>query len=384
MREEEKEITKYKEQGRGKKKKHQIAAEPEKYHIEEDKMIGSPDMLSDKEKKHFLVNAFARRMGLCWLLSVLILPFGSLLALGFANVFYGNYVLGNEFNKMLDAIYRPFAYTAMVSCGVLLLISWLVYHFVYSDNRRLIIRANDHLVEKDIEPVLIPRRDGDKINLVSAFYKLKPPYIIAHIIPVICAILLVFITFVVMRSAMQQKVITDEARKDVKKEITEAFDGYKLKESHKVMAFVERNIYHIGDHAKMTIDIDENGRVLDSSYMVRFSAVYPRKDLDKLKSKGVLKEMQDIYARTKKFKDLFYYPEVTDVPVEFSDYMVNYIDNIREKSKWSKGYEHKAGDHTYITHCKVSYDEGKSKAEEDDKMKIVYHVQQKDFERTKW
>ena len=61
MNDQEKEIQKYKEQGFKKKKKHQLAPEPEKYKIDEAKMIGSPDMLTEDERKKFTMRQTGRR-----------------------------------------------------------------------------------------------------------------------------------------------------------------------------------------------------------------------------------------------------------------------------------------------------------------------------------
>ena len=86
MNDQEKEIQKYKEQGRGTKKKGQIAAEPEKYKIDETKMIGTPDMLSSDEKTRYTISAMARKFGTIGILAVIIGPLGSLLSLGAAEM----------------------------------------------------------------------------------------------------------------------------------------------------------------------------------------------------------------------------------------------------------------------------------------------------------
>jgi len=76
---------------------------------------------------------------------------------------------------------------------------------------------------------------------------------------------------------------------------------------------------------------------------------------------------------------------VTEVPVQFSDYMLNYIDNIREKSEWEGEQEAKVGDDDYIMHCYVKYSEGKDKAsKDDDRMTVSYEIQLKNFKRTQW
>ena len=97
MNDQEKEIQKYKEQGRGKKKKHQLAPEPEKYKIDESKMIGSPDMLTAEEKKNFVLNAMARHVGVIGILAIIIGPLGTLLSLGVVEMIYSKYVLGASF-----------------------------------------------------------------------------------------------------------------------------------------------------------------------------------------------------------------------------------------------------------------------------------------------
>ena len=384
MRDEEKKLQKYKEQGAGTKKKHQVAPEPEKYHIEKEKMIGTPDMLEPDEKNKFMINSFMRTFGLSWLFTVLVLPLGVLLEVGAANVLYSEYMLGDIFNKMIREFFRPVMLWSLIIIIVMAFGSLIVMKFIYSDKKRLIIKANDALVDKGLEPVLIPRRESDRNKLISEFYKVKPPYFLCRLIPVIAAVMLVFSGFRVFEAAEAQKKATDEGRARAAAMIEKSFDGYELKTKDTIMSFVDRHEYWIGDHAKMIIDIDENGMVLDASYMIRLSASYPYKDLEKMKAKDVEKELQDIYARTKGFKELFVYPEVTEVPVVFSDYMNNYIDNIREKSEWEKDYEQKAGSHIYICHCKVSYSEGKKKDTSDDKLHVTYDVQQKNFERTRW
>ena len=133
MNDQEKEIQKYKEQGRGKKKKGQIAAEPEKYKIDETKMIGSPDMLSAEEKRNYTLNAMARKFGTVGILAVIIGPLGSLLSLGATEMIFSRYMLGASFNEMIATFYRPFIYTCGIVFFAIVGISWLVYHFVYSD-----------------------------------------------------------------------------------------------------------------------------------------------------------------------------------------------------------------------------------------------------------
>ena len=134
----------------------------------------------------------------------------------------------------------------------------------------------------------------------------------------------------------------------------------------------------------MTIEIDENGKVLDASYMLKYNGKFTIDQIDKLKSSGVRKEFEKLHATTKDYKDLFVYPTVTEVPVKFSNYMTNYIDNIREKSEWEGKQECKVGDDEYIMHCKDSYSEGKKKGQDDDTMKIAYEIQKKNFKRTQW
>ena len=107
--------------------------------------------------------------------------------------------------------------------------------------------------------------------------------------------------------------------------------------------------------------------------------------VEKLKSEGVRKEFQKLQDTTKDYKELFVYPTVSEVPVKFSDYMLNYIDNIREKSEWEGKQECKIGEDDYVMHCKVSYSEGKDKAsQDDDKMTVSYEIQKKNFKRTQW
>jgi len=384
LNEQEKELAKYKEQGAGTKKKHQLAPVPDKYDLEKEKMIGSPDMMTDQEKRTYVRSAMARRCAYYSFFCMLLVTFGGLLVLGAAFILYDHYMMGTHFNEMVRTFYRPFELISFVATFAMLIISGLFIRFTYSDKRGLIIRANDKMVEEGIEPVVIPRRDGDKNKVIEAFYKIKPPY--KALLPVfaIAAALLIWCGIQVFGAATEQKQITDSTREGASKKIEATYKPEGVKYEHKVMAFVDRYQYKIGDHIRMVIDLDENGRVLDSSYMIRYYGTYTVKDVDKMKSGGILKELAGIQEKTGAFKELFYYPEVTKTPVKFSDYMINYIDNIREKSEWEKNYEYKVGGHTYITHCKVSYSEGKKKGKDDDRMKIKYEIQQKDFTRTKW
>ena len=385
MNDQEKEIQKYKEQGVKKKKKHQLAPEPEKYIIDQTKMIGSPDMLTDDERKKFTMNAMARHVGIVGILAVIIGPLGTLLSLGVAQMVYSNYFLGASFEAMISAFYRPYIYiTTGVFFGIVA-VAWLVYHFAYVNKKALIIRADDKIVEAGMEPVEIPRLDKDRNTLIEAFYHLKVPYKLANIILVAAVAVLIVESVVVFQAGAKQKVITDNARAEVSARIEKSLEGFDHTSDDKIMSFVERHTYTIDDHLKMIIDIDENGKVLDSSYMLRYSAKYDVAQLEKLKSEGVRGEFEAVHATTKSYSDLFVYPTVTEVPVQFSDYMLNYIDNIREKSEWEGDQEATVGSDDYIMHCKVKYSEGKDKAsKDDDRMSISYEIQLKNFKRTQW
>ena len=385
MNDQEKEIQKYKEQGMGKKKKHQLAPEPEKYKIDESKMIGSPDMLTDEERKKFVTNAMARHVGVIGILAAIIGILGPLLALGAVWMLYPKYMLGNSFNKMIADFYRPFVFATIAFFFGVVIIAWLVYHFVYSDKKRLIIRADDKIVEAGMEPVEIPRLDKDRNLLIAAFYHLKMPYKAAYILIVAAVAALIVAGVVVFRAAAEQKVITDGLRADVSARIEKSLEGFDHTSEDKVMSFVDRHTYTINDHITMVIDIDENGKVLDSSYLLRYEAKYTVAQLDELGSEGVRQEFEDVHKTTKAYSDLFVYPTVTEVPIQFSDYMLNYIDNIREKSEWEGEQEAKVGDDEYIMHCKVKYSEGKDKAgKDDDRMTVSYEIQLKNFKRTQW
>ena len=385
MNDQEKEIQKYKEQGFKKKKKHQLAPEPEKYKIDEEKMIGSPDMLTEDERKKFTLSAMARHIGVIGILAIIIGPLGTLLSLGVAEMVYSNYVLGASFEAMIAAFYRPYIY---ISTGIffgVVFIAWLVYHFVYVDKKALIIRADDKIVEAGMEPVEIPRLDKDRNTLIGAFYHLKVPYKLAYILIVAAVAVLIVESVVVFQAGAKQKVITDTARAEVSERIEKSLEGFDHTSDSQIMSFVDRHTYKINDRVTMIIDIDENGKVLDSSYMLRYSAKYTLAELEKLKSEGVRKEFEDVHATTKDYSDLFVYPTVTEVPVQFSDYMLNYIDNIREKSEWEGEQEAKVGDDDYIMHCYVKYSEGKDKAsKDDDRMTVSYEIQLKNFKRTQW
>ena len=68
---------------------------------------------------------------------------GSLLSLGAVEMIFSKYMLGASFNEMIATFYRPFIYTcAGIFFGVVG-IAWLVHHFVFSDKKGLIIRADD-------------------------------------------------------------------------------------------------------------------------------------------------------------------------------------------------------------------------------------------------
>ena len=385
MNDQEKEIQKYKEQGRGKKKKGQIAAEPEKYKIDETKMIGSPDMLSTEEKRNFTLSAMARKFGTIGILAVIIGPLGSLLSLGAVEMIFSKYMLGASFNEMIATFYRPFIYTCAGVFFGIVGIAWLVHHFVFSDKKDLIIRADDKIVEAGMEPVEIPRLDRDRNRFIDAFYHLKTPYKLSYILIAAAVAALIFESIVVFQAAAKQKVITDTARAEVTARLEESLSGFDHQSEDKVMAFVDRHTFKINGRITMIIDIDENGKVLDSSYLVRYKGKYTVKELEKMKSEGVRKEFEEIHKTTADYKDLFVYPTVTEVPVVFSDYMLNYIDNIREKSEWEGTQESTIGSDDYIMHCKVSYSEGKDKAsQDDDKMTVSYEIQKKNFKRTQW
>lgn len=385
MNDQGKEIQKYKEQGRGKKKKHQLAPEPEKYKIDESKMIGSPDMLTEEERKNFTINAMARHVGVTGILAAIIGTLGPLLALGAVWMIYPNYMLGNEFNKMIADFYRPFVFVAIGVFFGIVAIAWLIYHFVYSDKKRLIIRADDKIMEAGMEPVEIPRLDKDRNLLIAAFYHLKMPYKAANIIIVAAVAVLIVSGIVVFRAAAEQKVITDGLRADVTARLEQSLEDFDHTSDDKVMSFVDRHTFKINDRLTMIIDIDENGKVLDSSYLLRYKAKYTVAQLDELKSEGVRKEFEDVHTTTKSYSDLFVYPTVTEVPIQFSDYMLNYIDNIREKSEWEGDQEATVGDDDYIMHCAVKYSEGKDKAsKDDDTMTVSYEIQLKNFKRTQW
>lgn len=385
MNDQEKEIKKYKEQGRGKKKKGQIAPEPEKYKVDQGKMIGSPDMLSRDELRRFTISAMARKFGTVGILALIIGPLGALLSLGFVWVAYSRYVMGSSFNEMVDSFYRPFIFTCMgVFAGVFIL-SWVVHHFVYSDKKALIVRADDKIVEAGMEPVEIPRQDKDKNKLIESFYHLRPPYYLANILIIAALACLIFESIIVYQAAAKQKGITDNARKEAAARIEKSLDGIKHTSNHKVMSFVDRYTYKCDNKITMTIDLNEDGTVLDASIMLRYNGKFTVKDLEKLKAKGVRAEFQKLQDTTKDYKDLFVYPTVTDVPVQFSDYMMNYIDNIREKSEWEGDQEYTAGGDDYVMHCAVKYSEGKSKSsKDDDKMTVRYEIQKKNFKRTQW
>ncbi|MBR2546610.1 MAG: hypothetical protein IKF07_00240 [Eubacterium sp.] len=385
MNDQEKEIQKYKEQGFKKKKKHQLAPEPEKYKIDQSKMIGSPDMLTEEERRNFTMNAMARHIGVVGILAIIIGPLGTLLSLGVAEMVYSKYVLGASFEAMIAAFYRPYIYACTGVFFGIVFIAWLVYHFAYVNKKDLIIRADDKIVEAGMEPVEIPRLDKDRNSLIEAFYHLKVPYKAAYVLIAAALVVLIVESVVVFRAGAEQKIITDKARAEVSERIEESLEGFDHTSESKIMSFVDRHTYTINDHLKMIIDIDENGKVLDSSYMLRYSAKYDVAQLDKLKSEGVRKEFEDVHATTKAYSDLFVYPTVTEVPVQFSDYMLNYIDNIREKSEWEGEQETTVGSDDYIMHCKVKYSEGKDKAgKDDDKMTVSYEIQLKNFKRTQW
>ena len=385
LNDQEKEIKKYKEQGRGKKKKGQIAAEPEKIKIDQEKMIGSPEMLTQSEKQKFAISAMARKFGTVGLLAFIIGPLGSLISLGFIWVVYSQYVLGASFNEMVDSFYRPFVFTCMGIFAGIFVLSWIVHHFVYSDKKDLIVRADDMIVEAGMEPVEIPRTDKDKNTLIESFYHLKTPYFITNILVIAALVCLVFESVIVYQAAAKQKAITDSARKTSYERIDKSLEGMDHTSSHKVMSFVDRLTFRYNDHINMIIDLNADGTVLDASYMIRYTGKYKVKDLEKLKSEGVRKEFQTLQDTTKDYKDLFVYPTVTEVPVKFSDYMLNYIDNIREKSEWEGNQECKIKDDDYVMHCKVSYSEGKNKSsKDDDRMTVTYNIQKKNFKRTQW
>ena len=385
MNDQEKEIQKYKEQGFKKKKKHQLAPEPEKYKIDKTKMIGSPDMLTEEERKNFIINAMARHVGVVGILAIIIGPLGPLLSLGVAQMIYSKYILGASFEAMIAAFYRPYIYTSTGIFFAIVFGAWLVYHFVYVNKKALIIRADDKIVEAGMEPVEIPRLDKDRNALIEAFYHLKVPYKLASVLIVAAVAVLIIESIVVFQAGAKQKVITDTARAEVSERIEKSLEGFDHTSEDKVMSFVDRHTYKINDRLTMIIDIDENGKVLDASYMLRYSAKYTVEELDELKSEGVRKEFEDVHATTKSYSDLFVYPTVTEVPVQFSDYMLNYIDNIREKSEWEGEQEATVGDDDYIMHCRVKYSEGKDKAsKEDDRMTIGYEIQLKNFKRTQW
>lgn len=384
MNEQEKEIQKYKEQGKGKKKKGQIAAEPERIKIEEEKMIGSPDMLSAEEKKNFTLSAMARKFGTVGILAVIIGPLGSLLSLGAVEMIYSNYMLGASFNEMIATFYRPFIYTCTGVFFGVTIISWLVFHFVFSDKKELIVRADDKIVEAGMEPVEIPRQDIDRNRLIDAFYHLKTPYRLSYVLIAAAIAVLIFESVVVFQAAAKQKVLTDSQRKEAAERIDNSLSGLDYSSTSEVMAFVDHRQYTYNG-ITMTIEIDENGKVLDASYMLKYNGKFTIDEIEKLKSSGVIKEFEKLHATTKDYKDLFVYPTVTEVPIRFSDYMTNYIDNIREKSAWDGTQECKVGDDEYIMHCKVSYSEGKDKnSQKDDTMKISYEIQKKNFKRTQW
>ena len=385
MNDQEKEIKKYKEQGRGKKKKGQIAAEPEKIKIDKEKMIGDPSMLTKDEKTRFIISAMARKFGTIGLLAFIIGPLGSLISLGFVWVVYSGYVLGSSFNKMVDSFYRPFIFTCMGVFAGIFVLSWLVHHFVYSNKKALIVRADDKIVEAGMEPVEIPRTDKDKNTLIEAFYHIKVPYFITYILVIAAILCLIFESLIVYQAAAKQKSITDSARKATLERIDKSLSGMDHTSSHKVMSFVDRLTFRYNDRINMIIDLNADGTVLDASYMVRYTGKYKVSELKKLKSEGVRKEFQDLQDTTKDYKDLFVYPTVTEVPVKFSDYMLNYIDNIREKSEWEGNQECKIGKDAYVMHCKVSYNEGKNKSSQnDDRMTVTYNIQKKNFKRTRW
>ena len=383
MNEQEKEIQKYKEQGKGKKKKGQIAAEPERIKIDETKMIGSPDMLTSDEKRKFTLSAMARKFGTVGILAVIIGPLGSLLSLGAAEMIYSKYMLGASFNEMIATFYRPFVYTCTCIFFGVTVISWLVFHFVFSDKKGLIIRADDKIVEAGMEPVEIPRLDIDRNRFIDAFYHLKTPYKLSYVLIAAALAVLLFVSVVVFQGAAKQKVLTDSQRKEAAERIDKSLAGLDYSSKSKVMAFVDHRTYTYNG-ITMTIEIDENGKVLDASYMLKYNGKFTIDQIDKLKSSGVKKEFETLHATTKDYKDLFVYPTVTEVPVKFSNYMTNYIDNIREKSAWEGKQECKIGDDEYIMHCKVSYSEGKKKGQDDDTMKIAYEIQKKNFKRTQW
>ncbi len=381
----EKEIQKYKEQGFKKKKKHQLAPEPEKYKIDKEKMIGSPDMLTEKERRMFILNAMARHIGVVGILAIIIGPLGSILSLGTAQVIYSNYVMGAHFNEMIDKFYRPFIYTFTGAFFAVVGIAWLVYHFAYVNKKALIVRADDRIVESGKEPVEIPRLDKDRNALIGAFYHLKVPYRLAYLMFVVAIAALVIGTVIVFRATIEQKKITDKARAEVTARLEDSLAGFDHTSEDNVMSFVDRHTFTIKGRIQMIIDIDENGKVLDSSYMVRYSARYTVAELDELGSEGVRKEFEEVHATTKSYSDLFVYPSVTEVPVQFSDYMLNYIDNIREKSEWEGDQECKIGEDEYYMHCMVKYSEGKDKnSTDDDRMTISYEPQLKNFKRTQW
>ena len=385
MNDQEKEIRKYKEQGRGKKKKHQLAPEPEKYKIDQSKMIGTPDMLTADEKKKFVMSAMSRHIGVVGILAIIIGPLGTLLSLGAAEMVYSKYVLGAEFEKMIATFYRPYIYAVTGVFFGIVAIAWLVYHFAYVNKKALIIRADDKIVEAGMEPVEIPRLDKDRNALIEAFYHIKVPYKAAYILIVLAIVVLLVESVVVFRAGARQKVITDKARAEVSARIEESLRDFDHKSENDIMSFVDRHTYKINDRITMIIDIDENGKVLDASYMLRFKGYYTVAELEELKSEGVRKEFEEVLATTKAYKDLFAYPTVTEVPVRFSDYMLNYIDNIREKSEWEGKQEASVGKDDYIMHCKVKYNEGKNKeSKDDDRMMVSYEIQLKNFKRTRW
>ena len=385
MNDQEKEILKYKEQGRGKKKKGQIAVEPEKYVIDEKKMIGTPDMLTASERKKFIISAMSRKFGTIGILSLIIGPLATLLSLGAAEMIYSEYVLGAHFNEMIASFYRPFVYITTAMYFGIVGIAWLVHHFVFSDKKRLIIRADDKIVEAGMEPIEIPRQDKDRNRLIEAFYHLHVPYKITYILVVAAIAGLIVESVIVFRATAKQKELTDAARAEVADRIEASLADLDHKSEHKIMSFVDRRTYTINDRINMVIDIDENGKVLDSSYMLRYKAKYSVKELDELKSEGVRQDIEKVQKTTKEYKDLFVYPTVTEVPIQFSDYMLNYIDNIREKSEWEGEQEATVGEDDYIMHCKVKYSDGKDiVSKDDDRMTISYEIQLKNFKRTQW
>ena len=381
----EKQIEKYKEQGFKKKKKHQLAPEPEKYKIDQSKMIGSPDMLTEEERRNFKINAMARHVGVMGILAIIIGPLMTLISLGVVQMIFSEYILGASFEKMIATFYRPYIITVIGVFFGIVGIAWLVYHFVYVNKKALIIRADDKIVEAGMEPVEIPRLDKDRNALIEAFYHVHPPYKLAYILIAAAIAVLIIESIVVFQAGARQKVITDTAREEVRARIEETLKDLDHTSEHKVMSFVDRHTYTINGNLKYIIDIDENGKVLDASYMQRYNAKYTLAELEELGSEGVRKEFEAVHETSKPYSDLFVYPTVTEVPVQFSDYMMNYIDNIREKSEWEGEQEATVGNDDYIMHCYVKYSEGKDKAsKDDDKMTVSYEIQLKDFTRTQW